>query len=57
MIELICSICIGIILAILAYAIGYIKGFKDCVEIDCSYDKRFQDLIVDFVTEHYERKK
>ena len=57
MIELICAICIGIFIAILACAIGYIKGFKDCIEIDRSYDKKFEDLVIDFITGNFERKK
>ena len=43
--------------AILSYSTGYIKGMKKIIDIDTEYDKKFKEMITDFVTEKYERKK
>lgn len=53
----ICSGVAVVIAIIIAYNIGKLKGFKEVIEMDDEYRKEFEQLIVDFVTEKYERKK
>lgn len=43
--------------AILAYSKGYINGMKTIINMDTEYDKKFKEMITDFVKEKYERKK
>ena len=40
-----------------AYYIGKLKGFKEVTEMDNKYREEFEQIIVDFITEKYERKK
>lgn len=42
---------------ITAYYIGKLKGFKKVTEKDNKYREEFEQIIVDFITEKYERKK
>lgn len=42
---------------ITAYYIGKLKGFKEVIEKDNKYREEFEQIIVDFITEKYERKK
>ena len=42
---------------ITAYYIGKLKGFKEVTEKDNKYREEFEQIIVDFITEKYERKK
>lgn len=42
---------------ITAYYIGKLKGFKEATEKDNKYREEFEQIIVDFITEKYERKK
>lgn len=42
---------------ITAYYIGKLKGFKEVAEKDNKYREEFEQIIVDFITEKYERKK
>lgn len=54
------AICSGAAVAvsiIIAYNIGKLKGFKEVTEKDYKYREEFEQIIVDFVTEKYERKK
>ena len=54
------AICSGAAVAvsiIIAYNIGKLKGFKEVTEKDYKYREKFEQIIVDFVTEKYERKK
>ena len=39
------------------YYIGKLKGFKEVTEKDNKYREEFEQIIVDFITEKYERKK
>ena len=36
---------------------GKLKGFKEVTEKDNKYREEFEQIIVDFITEKYERKK
>lgn len=40
-----------------SYVMGRARGEKDMMEIDREYDKKFKEMVADFITEHYERKK
>lgn len=54
------AICSGVAIAvsnITAYYIGKLKGFKEVTEKDNKYREEFEQIIVDFITEKYERKK
>lgn len=54
------AICSGAAVAvsiIIAYNIGKLKGFKEVAERDNKYREEFEQIIVDFITEKYERKK
>lgn len=54
------AICSGAAVAvsiIIAYNIGKLKGFKEVTEKDNKHREEFEQIIVDFVTEKYERKK
>ena len=42
---------------ITAYYIGKLEGFKEVTEKDNKYREEFEQIIVDFITEKYERKK
>lgn len=54
------AICSGAAVAvsiIIAYNIGKLKGFKEVTEKDNKHREEFEQIIVDFVAEKYERKK
>ncbi len=54
------AICSGVVVAvsiIIAYNIGKLKGYKEVTEIDNKYREEFEQVIVDFITEKYERKR
>lgn len=54
------AICSGAAVAvsiIIAYNIGKLKGYKEVTEIDNKYREEFEQVIVDFITEKYERKR
>lgn len=53
----ICSGAAVAVLIIIAYNIGKLKGFKEVTEKDNKHREEFEQIIVDFVTEKYERKK
>ena len=48
----------AVVVAIMtAYNIGKLKGFKEVTEMDNKYREEFEQIIVEFITEKYERKK
>lgn len=57
LIIVVCSSAAVVALIMIAYYIGKLKGFKEVTEKDNKYREEFEQLIVDFVTEKYERKK
>lgn len=57
LIIVVCSSAAVVIAIIIAYIIGKLKGFKEVIEKDNKYREEFEQIIVDFVTEKYERKK
>lgn len=56
-ISAICSSAAVVIAIIIAYNIGKLKGYKEVTEIDNKYREEFEQVIVDFITEKYERKR
>lgn len=40
-----------------AYNVGCIDGMKKIMDIDEEYDKEFKQMVLDFVTEKYEKKE
>lgn len=46
-----------VVAIMIAYNIGKLKGFKEVTEMDNKYREEFEQIIVDFITEKYERKK
>lgn len=56
-ISAICSSAAVVIAIIIAYNIGKLKGYKEVTEIDNKYREEFEQLVIDFITEKYERKK
>ena len=57
MIIAVCSSVAVVVSITSAYYVGKLKGFKEVTEMDNKYREEFEQLIVDFVTEKYERKK
>lgn len=57
LIIVVCSSAAVVVLIMIAYYIGKLKGFKEITEKDYKYREEFEQIIVDFVTEKYERKK
>lgn len=53
----ICSSAAVVVLIMIAYYIGKLKGFKEVTEKDNKYREEFEQIIVDFITEKYERKR
>lgn len=53
----ICSGAAVVVAVIITYNIGKLKGYKEVIEMDDGYRKEFEQIIIDFVTEKYERKK
>ena len=45
-----------LICILLAYSKGYARGAKDIVDIDTEYDRKFKEMIVDFIVGNYERR-
>ena len=41
---------------LLAYFKGYVRGAKDIVDIDTEYDRKFKEIIVDFIVGNYVRR-
>lgn len=56
-ILVICSSAAVVVAIMTAYNIGKLKGFKEVTEKDNKYREEFEQIIVDFITEKYERKK
>lgn len=56
-ISAICSSAAVVVAIMTAYNIGKLKGFKEVTEMDNKYREEFEQIIVDFITEKYERKK
>lgn len=56
-ILVICSGAAVAVSIIIAYNIGKLKGYKEITEIDNKYREEFEQLVIDFITEKYERKK
>ncbi len=56
-ISAICSSAAVVVAIMTAYNIGKLKGFKEVTEIDNKYREEFEQLVIDFITEKYERKK
>lgn len=46
-----------VVAIMIAYNIGKLKGFKEITEMDNKYREEFEQLVIDFITEKYERKK
>lgn len=46
-----------VVAIMIAYYIGKLKGFKEITEMDNKYREEFEQLVIDFITEKYERKK
>lgn len=46
-----------VVAIMIAYNIGKLKGFKEVTEMDNKYREEFEQIIVDFITEKYERKR
>ena len=57
LIIVVCSSAAVVVAITIAYFIGKLKGFKEVTEKDNKDREEFEQLIVDFVTEKYERKK
>lgn len=56
-ISAICSSAAVVVAIMTAYNIGKLKGFKEVTEMDNKYREEFEQVIVDFITEKYERKR
>lgn len=57
LIIVVCSSAAVAVSIIIAYNIGKLKGYKEITEIDNKYREEFEQLVIDFITEKYERKK
>ena len=45
-----------LICILFAYFKGYVRGAEDIVDIDTEYDRKFKEIIVDFIVGNYERR-
>lgn len=44
------------VLCIAFYLVGKTRGMETVIDINSEYDRRFEEMIVDFVTEKYQKK-
>lgn len=57
MIIAVCSSVAVVVSITSAYYVGKLKGFKEVTEMDNKYREEFDRMVIDFITEKYEREK
>ena len=56
LVALLCLYPATLICILLAYSKGYARGAKDIVDLDTEYDRKFKEMIVDFIVGNYVRR-